>query len=141
MKTCLIVANRTLPGDELAGEIRRLITEGECTFHVVVPLTPVAHAATWEERESTEASGERLSAFLGHLREQGVEAEGEIGDRDPIQAVRDVLRERPVDEIVLSTLPAGVSRWLQMDIPSRMGREIDVPITVVTQDAGVTPKS
>jgi nucleotide-binding universal stress UspA family protein len=137
MKTCLIVGNRTLPGAELAAELRQRIEASDRTFYVVVPLAPVDHAVTWEERESAEATRARLDAFLEYLRGEGVEAEGEVGDRDPIQAVRDVLRGRDVEEIVLSTLPPGVSRWLLMDIPRRMAREIDVPITVVTQDAGV----
>jgi hypothetical protein len=138
MRTCLIVANRTLPGDELASELRDRIASSDRTFYVVVPLAPVGHAGTWEERESAEASRQRLDAFLEHLRDQGAEVDGEIGDRDPIQAVRDVLRARDVDEIVLSTLPPGISRWLQLDIPSRMAREVSLPITVVTQDAAVT---
>jgi hypothetical protein len=134
MKACLVVANQTLPGTELARTVRERIATGECTFYVVVPLTPVGHGATWEEGESTEAARGRLAAFLGVLRAQGVEADGEIGDRDPIQAVRDVLRARPADEIILSTLPPGISRWLQLDIPSRLGRAVDVPITVISQE-------
>jgi nucleotide-binding universal stress UspA family protein len=138
MKTCLIVGNRTLPGDDLATEVRGRIAAGDRAFYVVVPLAPVSHAGTWEERESADASRDRLEAFLEHLRGEGVEVEGEIGDRDPIQAVRDVLLRRNVDEIVLSTLPSGISRWLQLDVPSRMARELSLPITVVTQEASVT---
>ena len=135
MKTYLVVANQTLPGVPLADTVRERIATGQCTFHVVVPLTPVPHGAVWEERESTEAARGRLAAFLGVLRNQGVEAEGEIGDRDPIQAVRDVLRTKAIDEIILSTLPPGASRWLQMDIPSRLARAVDVPVTVISEEA------
>ena len=135
MKTCLVVANQTLPGKPLATTVRERVATGECTFHVVVPLTPVPHGAVWEEGESAEAARGRLAAFLGVLRHQGVEADGEIGDRDPIQAVRDVLRTRKVDEIILSTLPPGASRWLQMDIPSRLARAVDVPVTVISEEA------
>jgi nucleotide-binding universal stress UspA family protein len=130
-----VVANRTLPGQELAAAVRERVAEGERTFYVLVPLTPVPHGAVWDEQESAEAARGRLAAFLGVLRHQGVQAEGEIGDRDPLQAIRDVLRVRAVDEIILSTLPAGISRWLQMDVPSRLAREIDLPITVITQEA------
>ena len=137
MKTYLVVANQTLPGDELAAAVRDRAAAGETTFYVVVPLTPISHGATWDEHESTEAARGRLAAFLGVLRHQGVDAQGEIGDRDPIQAVRDVLRARGADEIILSTLPAGVSRWLSMDVPSRLRREVDLPVTVVSQDVEV----
>jgi len=135
MKRCLVVANQTLPGEPLAALIRERIAGGECTFHVVVPLTPIPHGAVWEERESAEAARGRLAAFLGVVRAQGCEADGEIGDRDPVQAVRDVLRGEPFDEIILSTLPPGASRWLQMDVPSRLGRAVELPVTVVSEEA------
>ena len=135
MRTCLVVANQTLPGEQLAAAVRERIAAGEWAFYAVVPLTPVTHGATWEERESAEAARERLNAFVAAMRNDGCEADGEIGDRDPIQAVRDVLRTRDVDEIILSTLPAGISRWLQMDIPSRLRRSVDIPVTTITQDA------
>lgn len=135
MKTYLVVANQTLPGEPLAAAVRERIAAGACTFHVVVPLTPVLHGAVWEEGETAEAARGRLAAFLGVVRAHGVEAGGEIGDRDPIQAVRDVLRTRTVDEIILSTLSPGASRWLQMDIPSRLARAVTVPVTVISEDA------
>jgi len=138
MTTCLIVANQTLPGEELAAEVRQRLGTADRAFYVVVPLTPVQRGATWDEAESASAAQERLLVFLESLRAQGAHAEGEIGDRDPIQAVRDVLRDREVDEIVLSTLPPGISRWLQMDVPSRLERAVDVPLTVVTQEPART---
>jgi nucleotide-binding universal stress UspA family protein len=107
----------------------------------VVPLTPVSHGGVWEENESADAARTRLTAFLGALRDQGVDADGETGDRDPIQAVRDVLRTRGVDEIILSTLPPGVSRWLQLDVPSRLARAVDVPVTVISQEATTAVQS
>ena len=137
MKTCLVVANQTLPGETLATAIRERIAEGDRTFYVVVPLTRVSHGVTWGEDESPDAARGRLDAFLVALGSQGVEADGEIGDPDPIQAVRDVLRGRAVDEVILSTLPAGASRWLQRDVPSRLAREIELPLTVVTQAEAV----
>ena len=141
MKTYLVVANQTLPGQPLAEAVRERIAGGACVFYVVVPLTPVSHGGTWEENESNQAARGRLAAFLGVLRNEGVEADGEIGDRDPIQAVRDVLRTRAVDEIILSTLPPGVSRWLQLDIPSRLARAIELPVTVISQESAAAIQS
>ena len=58
-------------------------------------------------------------------------------DPDPVSAVRDALRGREVDEIIVSTLPRGLSRWLGEDVPSRLRDSVRVPVTVVTQtDAG-----
>jgi hypothetical protein len=141
VKTYLVVANQTLPGEQLGTAVRERIAGGDCTFYVVVPLTPVSHGGVWEERESAEAARTRLNAFLGALRDRGVDADGEIGDRDPIQAVGDVLRVRTVDEIILSTLPAGVSRWLQLDVPSQLARAVDVPVTVISQEAAAAVQS
>ena len=53
------------------------------------------------------------------LREAGAEATGEIGDPDPITAIANVLARGSFDEIILSTLPANLSKWLGMDLPSR----------------------
>lgn len=139
MNACLVVANQTLPSEDLASEVRQRINAGQRNFYVVVPLTPIQRGATWDEDETINAAQDRLTAFLESLRGQGVQADGELGDRDPIQAVRDVLSVRKVDEIVLSTLPPGLSRWLQMDIPSRLQRSVDVPVTVITQEAVATP--
>jgi hypothetical protein len=65
----------------------------------------------------------------------GAEADGEVGDRDPVMAVRDAMRGREVDEVIVSTLPKGVSRWLGEDVPSRLRDSVAVKVTVVTQDA------
>jgi len=58
-----------------------------------------------------------------------------VGDRDPVQAVRDALRERTVDEIILSTLPPGISRWLGQDVPSRLRGAVPVPVSVVYEES------
>lgn len=56
---------------------------------------------------------------------------GEIGDERPLDTIRDAVRNDTYDEIVLSTLPAGLSRWLRMDLPHQVERAVDVPITHV----------
>jgi hypothetical protein len=99
-------------------------------------LTPVAHGFTWDEDESRKQADERLESFLERIRGLGVEATGEVGDRDPVQAVRDCLRGMPaVDEIILSTLPPGISRWLGQDVAARLRNESPFPVTVVFDKA------
>lgn len=72
------------------------------------------------------------------MRETGAKVSGEIGHRDPIEATEDALRGRTVDEILLSTLPPGLSRWLGQDVPTRLKGSVMVPVTVVTtKDATV----
>ena len=140
MSSALIVANQTLPSSALAEAIRRRIESGVNTFHVVVPATPVARGFTWDEEQSRADAATRLEEYLGRLRGLGVEATGEVGDRDPVAAVRDALRGRVVDEIVLSTLPPGVSRWLGQDVPSRLRGAVSVPVDVVFEKAGTTAR-
>ena len=132
MRTFLIVANQTLVGDHLRQEITDRLAGGETRFHVVVPATPVSHKLTWEEGEALTLARERLDESLSWLRERAAEATGEIGDHDPVQAARDALRQVDADEIILSTLPAGISRWIGQDVPSRMRGAIPLPLTVVT---------
>jgi hypothetical protein len=62
----------------------------------------------------------------------GAEATGEVGHKDPVEAARDALRRHPADEVILSTLPSGISRWLGQDAPGRMKAAIPVPVVVIT---------
>ena len=131
MSGVLIVANQTLPSTALAEAIAARIRSGVDVFHVVVPATPVAHGFTWDEEESHREASARLDKLLERLRAHGVTASGEVGDRDPINAVRDALRDHEIDEILLSTLPPGISRWLGQDVPSRLRGAVNVPVDVV----------
>jgi len=135
MATALIVANQTLPSQPLADAIAERIRSGVTAFYVVVPATPIGHGMTWDEETTRQEARGRLASFLSHLRGQGVEADGEVGDRDPVAAVRDALRGRQVDEVVLSTLPPGISRWLGQDIPSKLRHNVSVPVAVVYEGA------
>lgn len=53
---------------------------------------------------------------------------------DPIEAVEDAIRGREVDEILLSTLPSGISRWLGQDVPSRLKGSVPIPVVVLTAE-------
>jgi len=132
MRTYLVVANRTLASPALLAAIRERLARGEATFHVVVPATPVVHRMTWDEDETREAAERRLAGIVGTIRELGGHADGEIGAANPVDAVRDAVRGRQVDEILVSTLPEGVSRWLGQDVPSKLRHAVPVPVSVVT---------
>jgi len=132
MRTYLILANQTLSSESLAEAIRVRLADGAIRARVVVPLERVGHRLTAKEEVSRQAAQTRLDEMLARLRALGSEAVGEIGDPDPVQAVRDAMREGPVDEIIVSTLPRGISRWLGEDVPSRLGA-LGVPISVVSQ--------
>jgi hypothetical protein len=134
MRSYLIVANQTLTSQSLTDAIKARLADGPVRTHVVVPLSPVDRKLTWDETESRRVAQERLDEVVGRLREMGAEADGEVGDRDPVMAVRDALRGREVDEVIVSTLPKGMSRWLGEDVPSRLREAVRVPVTVVTQE-------
>jgi nucleotide-binding universal stress UspA family protein len=143
MSTYVIVANQTLPSPMLWAAVTERARPGT-NFHVVVPLTPLVHGLTWDEEESHAQANERLTAFLERLRALGVAAEGEVGDRDPVQAVSDCIRGRSdIDEIVLSTLPPGISRWLGQDVAGRLRNASPIPVAVVyeTTQTPVPPRS
>ena len=135
MRASLIVANQTLTSRSLADAIAERLADGPLRCYVVVPLVPVGGRLTWDEAASRAAAAQRLEEVLVRLRAMDVEADGEVGDRDPISAVKDAMRGRDIDEIIVSTLPKGLSRWLGEDVPSRLRDSVPVPVVVVTQVA------
>jgi len=132
MRSYLVVGNQTLDSPELAEAIRDRLATGPATFHIVVPATPIQHGLTWDEDEARAAARARLDNALDRLRATGATVTGEIGHRDPVEATEDALRGRDVDEVILSTLPPGISRWLGQDVPTRLKGSILVPVTVIT---------
>ena len=140
MGSYLVVGNQTLDSPELAEAIAERMAAGASTFHVVVPATPVQKGLTWDEDEARAAADVRLTAALARIRALGAEVSGEVGARDPIEATEDALRRREVDEVILSTLPTGISRWLGQDVPTRLKGSVLVPVTVVTtKNESVSP--
>jgi hypothetical protein len=116
----LIVANQTLGGSALRDEVRRRSASGPARFRVVVPSTDGEAAAVL-----------RLERALTAFGEDGVEAGGAVGQADPVEAVLAALREEQADEIILSMLPPGLSRWLSVDLPGRLRRLTRLPVTVI----------
>jgi hypothetical protein len=132
MRSYLVVGNQTLDSPELAEAIADRVASGPATVHIVVPATPVQRGLTWDEDEARAVAQERLTSAIARIRAAGATVSGEIGHRDPIEATEDALRGREVDEVILSTLPPGISRWLGQDVPTRLKGSILVPVTVVT---------
>jgi hypothetical protein len=139
MRSYLVVGNQSLAGPALSAAIAERIASGDPThFHVVVPATPIQDGFTWDEDKAQAAAQARLDAMLDHLRTFGVEASGEVGHKDPVEAARDAMRGHPVDEVILSTLPPGISRWLGQDAPTRLKAAVAVPVVVVTAEPATT---
>jgi GABA permease len=75
-----------------------------------------------------ESARRRINAALGRLREGGLEVQARVGDPDPVVALRDAWDPARYDEIIVSTLPSRVSRWLQIDLPRRAERLTGAPV-------------
>ena len=149
MRKYLVVANQTLGGDRLLDEVRRRVAAGPCSFYVVVPNTPqpdlVPAAVGWlvpspagsslseeDDRGATQVAQSRLHQVLNQLRAEGVQARGDLGDADPLSAIGGALAGESFDEIIISTLPSGISRWLGMDLPHRAEQRFKLPVTTIT---------
>jgi hypothetical protein len=131
----LVVANQTLGGEHLIARIRERMSTGPSHFHIVVPATPPSERATWTEGEAISIAQERLDRALGRLAALGADASGEVGDGDPLMAIEDALRGERFDEIILSTLPPGPSRWLKLDLPNRVRERFAVAVTHLIGEA------
>lgn len=140
MPRYLVVANQTLGGEHLLEKIRECLSAGPSSFHIVVPATPPREHLTWTDGEAQELAKSRLDRALEQFRELGAEADGEIGDADPVQAIGDALRADQFDEIILSTLPPGPSRWLRRDVLHRVSAATDLPVTHVIGEPEGAPR-
>jgi hypothetical protein len=131
VRSYLIVANRTLTGPNLIAAVRARSEAQPSRFHVLVPSTPGAARTNWTEGAAHALAQKRLDAGLAEFRAAGVDITGEIGDESPMLAVGDVLRREHFDEIILSTLPPGASKWLKRDLPHKLARSYQIPVTHV----------
>ena len=140
MHRMLVVANQTLGGDALLDLLRQRVDEGECSIHVLVPAgAPVDQWAWHVETEDMELAEQRLQAAIERFSALGAPVDGEVGDARPTDAILDVLRRHDFDEIILSTLPPRVSKWLRLDLVHRVQRAVDIPVTHVTAAPDHTP--
>jgi hypothetical protein len=132
----LVVANQTAAGKELLDEIANRCRGGGCEVLLVSPALVGSRAERWASDidHGLDLARERMDRSVTALRGVGVEVRAEVGDPDPNMAIEDALRTFAADEIVLSTLPPGESRWLEHDVVERTRREVDLPMTHVVVD-------
>jgi hypothetical protein len=143
----LVIANQTLAERELTEAIRERLEAGPSSFYLLVPNTsagdlaariargaPIAPAAgdATVDVLATEHAQHRLGQLLADLRDLGADVDGGLGDPDPLTAASQLLERRQFDEIILSTLPQPISKWLGMDLPHRLQRHSGLPVTTIT---------
>jgi hypothetical protein len=131
----LVIANETVGGGPLREQIKQRSSGYETTVLVVSPAlnSPLRHWAS-DEDPARAAAQQRLEASLQRLRENGIEASGEVGDAEPLQAIEDAVRTFGPDEIIISTHPEGRSHWLERGVVIGARERFAVPITHVVVD-------
>ena len=133
-KRILIVANQTAAGSHLKAEVRKRVEEGPCSFTLLVPATPPREHVVWTDEEAYELAGKRLGVALQGLAGLGADIRGAVGDPSPMEAIGDEFIATSYDEIILSTLPPGASKWLKQDLPHRVERRFNVPVTHLSSE-------
>jgi membrane protein implicated in regulation of membrane protease activity len=131
----LVIANETVGGHTLRSAIlEKSLDVGEEVLVVTPALnSPLRHWVS-DDDGARAAAQQRLEQSLALLAEAGVEARGEIGDGDPLQAIEDALRTFGADEIIISTHPEGRSNWLERGVVENARERFAVPITHVVVD-------
>jgi hypothetical protein len=129
----LVVAHRTAATPALLDAVRERSRRGPAVFTLLVPnaASGLHRVVDPEDQDSGDARAV-LDEALPRLREAaGGDVEGIIGDAEPLSAIQDAVNLRGFDEIIISTLPARVSKWLRLDLPSKAAG-LGLPVTTVT---------
>jgi hypothetical protein len=121
-KSVLIVAHKSVATPSLVDEVRSRTDTGPCRLALLIPDADDPEVAAWTLRRARRM----LSKSVG-VPVDGIVAEGD----DAYAGIAAALRDGEYDEVLLSTLPEGGSRWLRDDLPARV-RELGVDLTVVT---------
>ena len=131
----LVVAHQTAANRALIEAVRHRAQQGPARFHLVVPRQPHGMHKVVDPIEAGEGEARAvLSDALPKLTEAaGGEVTGELGDPEPLSAVMDAVNLGHYDEIIISTLPLGISRWLKLDLISK-ARALGLPVTHVTSE-------
>jgi hypothetical protein len=132
-KRVLVVAHKTAATQPLLDTVRERAQAGPVHFTLLVPNA--AHGLHKVVDPEDQGAGEArhvLDDALPKLSESaGSEVDGLVGDPDPVAAVHDAVNLHGFDEIIISTLPTRVSRWLKLDLPSKVSG-LGLPVTTVT---------
>jgi hypothetical protein len=115
----LVIANRTADSEQLLEALQGRARTGPVAFTLLVPCGP----------SGRDAARRRLEEAVSRMRAAGLEVEGSLGgDSDPVVAVHEAWDPSSYDEVIVCTLPTGVSRWLQVDLPHRVAKLTDAPV-------------
>jgi hypothetical protein len=140
----LVVAYKTAATPALLEAVRERAARGPARFTLLVPgAAHGLHRVVDPEDQQHDEAEEVLALALPLLEEAaGARVEGIVGAPSPLEAIEDAVNLRGFDEIIISTLPVRVSRWLRLDLPSKVGG-LGLPVTTVTarERAGVATEA
>jgi hypothetical protein len=133
----LVVAHRTAGTPALLQAVAERAARGPATFTLLVPRSPHGVHRVVDPEDTVSEEAELVLELALPLIEEaaGSRVEGIIGDPQPLDAIQDAVNLRGFDEIIISTLPARVSRWLRIDLPSKVSG-LGLPVKTVTATSG-----
>jgi hypothetical protein len=135
MPNVLVLANETIGGARLLDAVRERAGRGDdARFHVVVPQTRPRHGNVIYDDVVRDSAQVRVDLALEFMANEGIQGGGEVGDGDPLNAVKDAIAAHGIDEIIVSTLPSESSGWLRRDLPERLREETGLPVEHVVVD-------
>ena len=126
MRRYLVVAHQTLGSRELLQAMKAKAAEEDTTFYLLVPIYHGGPGLTWTEGHDRAVARRRLDEARQRMTTEGMRVAGEVGSDNPVDSVDEVLRRDGHDSfagIIVSTLPRNVSKWLKLDVPSRIQRK------------------
>jgi hypothetical protein len=131
----LVVAHKTAATPALNDAVRERAARGPAIFTLLVPTTTHGlHKVVDPEDQGAGEAQEAVELALPLLSEAaGAPVEGIVGDADPAAAIHDAINLRGFDEVIISTLSAKVSKWLKLDLPSKISG-LGLPVTTVTPE-------
>ena len=129
----LVIANKTAATPALIEAVRERAARGPATFTLLVPNPAHGLHAFVDPEDQAQNEAEQTLELAIPLLEQaaGGEVEGMVGDAEPLAAIQDAINIHGFDEIIISTLPTRVSRWLHLDLPHKVAG-LGLPVTTVT---------
>lgn len=134
----LVVAHQTAATQALLDAVRDRAQRGRAEFHLVVPRQPHGMHKLVDPQDAGEDEAQKvLDTALPKLSEAaGAKVTGNLGDTEPLMAIQDAINLGAYDEMIISTLPLGVSRWLKLDLVSK-AKGLGLPVTHVLASSEV----
>jgi GABA permease len=129
----LIVANRGIDSPELIEGLRRRGAVESARVTLLVPAVPRGLSWAADTKAGWSEAMDRAEVAAEQMRSAGIEFDGAIvGDPDPFAAVGDVLHSLDFDEVIVATVPPGLSAWLRPSLAARLRKETQLPIAEMT---------